>query len=413
MSAVAPLPSSLSLSAEDLAVAVRHWVAGTHAEERAAEITACIQAYAIVSCVDGGGHLASGADMTACHLAGSSNDPIRLAALCFLAYRLHLLDRIEPCRLLLKTAFAGLSVGDPVPPLPGPVAAIVRLCVEALDGRIEVQGVKRLIRHHKLTPDPHDSLNWPWPVRIYTLGRFAVYCEDQPLAFHGKSPRKALELLQALIANGGRDVHAAILMQSLWPEDRASNLRNLFDNTLHRLRHLFGPVDVIRTGNGKLTLDPGQCWVDAWAFNRLTASCSAAPPYSLSPQAQMTDKDAQLAMRLYSGHFLHSEAEESWALPYRDRLRNRFHRLIRNVGARLEQADRWEAAIEVYERGLEIDNLSESFYEHLMLCHQQLGEHAEVLRVYRRCRELLSIVLGVPPSERTEAIRKASSLASR
>ena len=41
----------------------------------------------------------------------------------------------------------------------------------------------------------------------------------------------------------------------------------------------------------------------------------------------------------------------------------------------------------------------------LMVCYRELGEPAEALNVYRRCREMLSIVLGVKPSPETEAIR--------
>lgn len=37
-------------------------------------------------------------------------------------------------------------------------------------------------------------------------------------------------------------------------------------------------------------------------------------------------------------------------------------------------------------------------------CHLARGENAQALNAYRRCRELLSIVLGVRPSSRTEAL---------
>jgi hypothetical protein len=39
-----------------------------------------------------------------------------------------------------------------------------------------------------------------------------------------------------------------------------------------------------------------------------------------------------------------------------------------------------------------------------MICHRELGDHAEALRVYRRCRELPSVVLGVQPTVATQAI---------
>jgi DNA-binding SARP family transcriptional activator len=309
----------------------------------------------------------------------------------------------------LRTGFAELR-GNPGVPLPDVQPQVLaRLCAVALAAGIEPDVVREVIRQHGLTaPDAAASLYWPWPVRVHTLGRFAVFCEDEPLTFNGKSPRKALELLQALIAHGGREVHTSVLMQSLWPEESSSNLRNLFDNTLHRLRKLLGPANVLHVANAKLTLDPTLCWVDAWTFNRLTAPCAAALSDGEGGRPGLDESEARAALRLYTGHFLHSETEEPWSLPYRDRLRNRFHRLVRALGERLEQTQQWEAAAEVYERGLEIDNLAEVFYQHLMACHQHMGEHAEALCVYRRCRELLSIVLGVAPSPRTEKLRQAS-----
>jgi LuxR family maltose regulon positive regulatory protein len=40
----------------------------------------------------------------------------------------------------------------------------------------------------------------------------------------------------------------------------------------------------------------------------------------------------------------------------------------------------------------------------LIECHLARGEQAQALKAYRRCRELLSIVLGLKPSARTEAL---------
>jgi DNA-binding SARP family transcriptional activator len=58
---------------------------------------------------------------------------------------------------------------------------------------------------------------------------------------------------------------------------------------------------------------------------------------------------------------------------------------------------------------LELDNLAEGLYRRLMIAYRERGEPAEALNVYRRCRHMLSIVLGAKPSAETEAIR--SSLA--
>jgi DNA-binding SARP family transcriptional activator len=69
-----------------------------------------------------------------------------------------------------------------------------------------------------------------------------------------------------------------------------------------------------------------------------------------------------------------------------------------------EQDRRWDLAADLYARLLELDNLAEPVYRRLMLCHRELGETAEALRVFRRCRHLLSVVLGTGPSAQTRAV---------
>jgi len=39
------------------------------------------------------------------------------------------------------------------------------------------------------------------------------------------------------------------------------------------------------------------------------------------------------------------------------------------------------------------------------VCQRELGDPAGALSTYRRCRELLSIVLGRQPTAETEAVR--------
>jgi DNA-binding SARP family transcriptional activator len=42
-----------------------------------------------------------------------------------------------------------------------------------------------------------------------------------------------------------------------------------------------------------------------------------------------------------------------------------------------------------------------------MICYRQLGQNAKAIEVYKRCRKMLSAVLGIEPSPKTEAICKA------
>jgi DNA-binding SARP family transcriptional activator len=74
------------------------------------------------------------------------------------------------------------------------------------------------------------------------------------------------------------------------------------------------------------------------------------------------------------------------------------------LGTQLERERDWPVAIDVYRRGLEADNLAESLYRGLMRALAAIGDQAEALNAFRRCRELLSIVLGIKPSAETERL---------
>ena len=114
---------------------------------------------------------------------------------------------------------------------------------------------------------------------------------------------------------------------------------------------------------------------------------------------------AKELLHLYCGHFIEKDAQEPWAVAARDRLSAKFLRAVTTVGAQLEQSEQWDQASTLYSRALELDNLAEALYRRLMVCYRELGETAEALKVYRRCRDMLSIVLGLAPSAETEAIR--------
>ena len=124
---------------------------------------------------------------------------------------------------------------------------MLRLCVKSLEAEIEIEVVQQLIKQLNLHPDKSAiSLeNWPWPVRIYTLGHFSVEIDNQPLEFIGKVQKKPLELLKALLALGGRNIRHETLAEMLWPDSDGDDAHHALLTTLHRLRKLIGHDVVI------------------------------------------------------------------------------------------------------------------------------------------------------------------------
>jgi LuxR family maltose regulon positive regulatory protein len=289
---------------------------------------------------------------------------------------------------------------------------MARLCAKALENDIEVEYVRDLIRLFDLTPDniSPDLGNWPWPLKIHTLGQFELQGDDKAIKFSGKVQKKPLLLLKAVIALGGRNVKEDDVADLLWPDADGDNAHASFTTTLSRLRRLIGHEKALQLKEGRLELDGRYCWVDIWAFEHLISQADASWQKGETENALGT---ADKAMSIYKGHFLADETEEPWMASARERLRNKFLRNVSKVGHHYQQAGEWEKALGCYYRGLEVDDLEEEIYQYIMLCCCRLGRKAEGVRAYKRCRDALSAGLGVEPSSETEALYKTLRFGNR
>jgi LuxR family transcriptional regulator, maltose regulon positive regulatory protein len=267
----------------------------------------------------------------------------------------------------------------------------------ALRGGIGEAGIKQWITQFGIRGGPDAPEQWPWPIKIRTLGSFALAREDQPIVFKGKIPRKPLELLKLLVCAGDEGLPASAIADKLWPNLEADAALNNVDTNVHRLRKVLGVETAIKSSGGRVVIDASQCWVDAWAFERLATYDDTG-----------TEADDILrghgALELYRGHFLDEEAEQPWAVGHREHLRARIIRLVQRAGVALQRNGEALAAAKLYERALALDNLAEPLYRDLIHCLREQGEASEALKVYRRCREMLSIVLSIEPSKETQAL---------
>jgi two-component SAPR family response regulator len=282
-------------------------------------------------------------------------------------------------------------------------STVARLCAVALEHRIEADYVTAYIRKRGLAPDvpPITVENWPWPLKVFTLGRFAIVKDGAPIRFATKAQKKPLELIKVLVALGGRDVDKALISDALWPDVEGDKADRALTTTLHRLRRLLGNKIAVQIQNGKLDLNPSCCWVDCWAFERLLSM--AEDPHKLrdaGPSMSLAEK----ALAVYKGDFLAGDALQPWAVSQRERLRSRFLQAVNRIGSGLASNGQWEKAADYYRRSLDVDDLSEGTYQRLMHCLQQLGRKTEVLSVYERCRKTLHAAFGLEPSPETRKI---------
>ena len=274
-----------------------------------------------------------------------------------------------------------------------PKEVMTRLCSEALRAGIEVDYAQRLIFRRKLLPEDLHIENWPWHIRIYTLGSFRLVINGQSHSLAGKAQYKPLKLLKILVALGGQDVKEEKISELLWPDAEGDAAHSAFTTTLSRLRKLLGD-DSISVKSGRLSLNRLRCWVDVWVLEEQLEQLQIAGP---DPVELRTLADKIVA--LYRGPFM-SDEDGIWVERFRQRLQSLFIRFILNCGRSLavEHTDEGKA-VRVAESSAAFDPCVEDYYRGLMASYSVMGQSAEALEAYSHCREILTHNFGIRPAD--------------
>lgn len=194
--------------------------------------------------------------------------------------------------------------------LPWKQRGLAELCVLALEKGIAPEFVRQLVRRLSLVPEsaPKHLDDWPWPVRVRTLGNFEILLEDKPLVFDAsRVPVKPIELLKALIALGGHEVPQEKLADMLWPESDGDAARRALYTNLDRLRGLIGK-EAVTLRQGRLSLDPRRVCTDLGALDGAAARLGSVSPIEAKTLAEFADQ----ALARFSGPFLPHEEALPW-----------------------------------------------------------------------------------------------------
>lgn len=242
--------------------------------------------------------------------------------------------------------------------------------------------------------------------RIYLSGRMTLEHADVrvgPTDFPGQQGRSAFAFL---VAERKAPVSRAALAEALWPQGPPPSWPAALSAVVSKLRSLLGRVGLdgaeALDGSGgcyELRLPPGT-WVDheaaADAIHEAESALQAGDPArAYGPSA--------VAHHIARRPFLPGE-DAPWIDRRRDKLGSM---LVRALECRSE-VYLWNGehalAVEAARDAVALRPFRESAYRLLMRGHAAAGNGAEALRVYERCRALISEELGVDPSPQTKAV---------
>lgn len=272
-----------------------------------------------------------------------------------------------------------------------------RMAAFAFRQEIDPEYMARLVERYHVPPPPGAPSDWPWPFRVLTLGRFAVFAGQQPIPLSRKTPQRLFALLKYLASQSGRAVSEDTLAAVLWPETEGHEGTERLKTAIHRLRRFLGDHDVLRVQGRQVWLDPTRIWVDCWALEQYASAPSAV---HLASAAEMAGD----LLALYKGDFLEGDRDEPWILPARERLRSTMIGTLASVAKLCQSSGNMDQAIALYAKGIEIDSLAESLYRELMLCYESVRQPAEGIAVYRRLERTLSILLSAKPARESRAV---------
>jgi DNA-binding SARP family transcriptional activator len=245
--------------------------------------------------------------------------------------------------------------------------------------------------------------------RIYLTGRLAIEHDGRVRVEERDLPGRQGRLGFAyLVAHRHRPVLREALADVLWPDGDAPDGDATFSAVLSRLRSLMrkaGLADAaITVDHGAVSLRlPKGAWVDIEAAANAIDLCDGA----LRRGDRVTAwGHANVAIVIAKRPFLQG-AEAPWIETWRQKLQaivvRALHGLVTVSALNGEPA----VAIQHAEEILALEPYRETAYQELMRLHAAMGNRAEALRVFARCRDLLQADLQTTPSPQTLAAWRA------
>jgi len=242
------------------------------------------------------------------------------------------------------------------------------------------------------------SVNRPL-VRIHLLGsmRATTYLGDNVLP-HG---RKSRAILACLCLASGMPVRRARLAALLWdrvPEDQA---RKSFRQSLRELVSAMGPLaaELISASRETVRLDVNQCWIDAVAL---------VSPHPSAPHSLRSDLAGLCTGELLEELEGASPSFDQWLLGERTRFTEKLRGLLEAELVELTRSEREPSKrASAARRLITFDPTHEGASRALMRALSDMGERAQAVREYHRCRTALKKALDVEPSAETQALYKA------
>jgi predicted ATPase len=238
---------------------------------------------------------------------------------------------------------------------------------------------------------------------VRLLGAFSVALGGAPV--DGLDSPRLQSLFAYLVLHRGASHLRQQLAFLFWPDSSEAQARNNLRQALHTLRQASPSLEsVLLADNRTLRWSPDvSIHLDVAEFESELALAETARRQN-DPGVMLAALER--AVSLYRADLLPS-CYDTWILPEREAMRQRYRHALRQLVHYLEAQRRYMLAIGHARRLLAHDPLDEAAYRDLMRLLTMVGDRAGAAQVYHECVAVLRRELGIAPSKETDEVYSA------
>ena len=233
-------------------------------------------------------------------------------------------------------------------------------------------------------------------LKIINLGRFEIIRAGRRLV--ACPAHKAIALFRYLLTRHHYTAHKEELMELLWPNTavrEATNSLHVAVSTLRR--YLDTPVgSYLLFKDGFYMINPDVTIEDDCAF--FLQLCDQGQRDWSTHDLLRAEQAYLAALECYQGDYCVHATDFDWAVSRQEQLLARLLMSLDHLGKIYMEEQRFERAVECYQRLLERDSYREDACAQLMRCYLQLQRRRDAMHQYDRCATVLASDLGIEPN---------------
>ncbi len=231
------------------------------------------------------------------------------------------------------------------------------------------------------------------PVRVHDLGRVQVDVGNRTVS-GDTIRRKVLALLCFLLARPTKTATRDQVVDALWPDQDPSAASNSLNQTVYFLRRVFEPRYVDDVSPGYLRHESDLLWLDPELVDSDSNACRIAIEQARKSSMWATIDEVS---QIYQGRFAIDFEYEDWSASYRDNLHASYLEVIERAVEDETRAARFDRAIELCRRALDVDPRCEPIERQLLRLYRLTAAHAAAEEQYRHYAAAMVEDLGVTP----------------